>query len=55
MNKCFEENNFLDAVGECSTTPIAKPGKPPGEENSLKPLTLCNVLASTSEPLSDDT
>ena len=42
VNKCFEENKVLNAVGECFITPLAKPGKPPGEEKSLRPLTLCN-------------
>ncbi|KAL5247848.1 hypothetical protein ACHWQZ_G019665 [Mnemiopsis leidyi] len=42
VNKSFEENKFIDAVGECFITPLAKPGKPPGEEKSLRPLTLCN-------------
>ncbi|KAL5260754.1 hypothetical protein ACHWQZ_G010791 [Mnemiopsis leidyi] len=42
VNKSFEENKIIDAVGECFITPLAKPGKPPGEEKSLRPLTLCN-------------
>ncbi|KAL5258261.1 hypothetical protein ACHWQZ_G013038 [Mnemiopsis leidyi] len=42
VNKSFEENKFIDAVGESFITPLAKPGKPPGEEKSLRPLTLCN-------------
>ena len=42
VNRCFEENKVLNAVGECYITPLAKPGKPPGHEKSLRPLTLCN-------------
>ena len=42
INKCFEENKVLDAVGQCYITPLKKPGKPPGNEKSLRPLTLCN-------------
>ncbi|XP_063682576.1 uncharacterized protein LOC134817369 [Bolinopsis microptera] len=42
INTCFEENLFLDAVGECFITPLQKPGKTPGELKSLRPLTLCN-------------
>ena len=42
INKCFEENKTLDAVGQCYITPLKKPGKAPGDEKSLRPLTLCN-------------
>ena len=42
VNRCFEENKVLNAVGECYITPLTKPGKPPGQEKSLRPLTLCN-------------
>ena len=42
INQCFEENKVLDAIGECYITPLTKPGKPPGNEKSLRPLTLCN-------------
>ena len=33
VNRCFEENKVLNAVGECYITPLAKPGKPPGQES----------------------
>jgi hypothetical protein len=42
INKCFEENKVLDAVGQCYITPLKKPGKAPDDEKSLRPLTLCN-------------
>ena len=42
INTCFEENLFLDAVGECFITPLQRPGKTPSELKSLRPLTLCN-------------
>ena len=42
INRCFEENTFLDPVGQCFITPLQKPNKPPGNEKSLRPLTLCN-------------
>ena len=42
INQCFEENKVLDAIGECYITPLTKPGKTPGNEKSLRPLTLCN-------------
>lgn len=32
----------MDAIGECYITPLMKPGKPPGNEKSLRPITLCN-------------
>ena len=42
VNRFFVENKVLNAVGECYITPLAKPGKPPGQEKCLRPLTLCN-------------
>ena len=42
INRCFNENIFLDSVGQCYITPLQKPNKPPGEVKSLRPLTLCN-------------
>jgi hypothetical protein len=40
--KCFKENMVLDAVGQCYITPLKKPGKAPGDDKSLRPLTLGN-------------
>ena len=44
INTSFEENKLLDAVGECFIVPLVKPNKPVGEFNSLRPLTLCNLM-----------
>lgn len=44
INTSFEENKFLDAVGECFIVPLVKPNKPVGEFSSLRPLTLCNLM-----------
>ena len=45
LNRCFEENQFLDSVGQRYITPLQKPPKPEkplGTEGCLRPLTLCN-------------
>ena len=43
INRCFETNTHLDAVGEAVITPLQKPGKPKGPLKNIRPLTLSNA------------